>query len=146
MTQGLQERPLLVDRDVQLLLGQGPSPFDGPLPQPLQPRPRRSEAVGIGRAHHRAVGVPQVELLLHVRADLDAVDGHVVVRAVDLDVGQHDPAQPGAHHQGAMDPHAAHVDIAECRAAQADTLERRSGHLPVRVPLGVLGFAHTSVG
>jgi hypothetical protein len=144
VAQRLAEGPLLVDRGVQLVLGQRSGTPDGAVPQPLQSLPGGAEAVRVGRSHRRSFGIADVELLLHIGTDLDAVDHQVLEGAVDLDVRQVDPSQLGAPHQGAPDLHPAQIDVTEDRVAQADAFERGTGEVAVAELLGCIVLFHAT--
>ena len=71
--QCLDERPFLVDRLMQRLLGEGPRQADGLRPLVFESRPRCAHVLGSRRTQHRPQRVPRITLV-HVRRDVDTVD------------------------------------------------------------------------
>ena len=114
MAQRLDERPLALDPFVRAAREPCPGPGSTvSLPQPLEDGPRLAEPVGVGRPHLHPVGVAAVELGLHQRHDVDAVDPEVLDLAADVHVdhlraADHDPAEV---HE--LEPRAGEVDVAE---------------------------------
>jgi hypothetical protein len=73
---------------VQQLGRERTRPVLGACPQPLEDRPRLLEPLDGGRVHLGPVGHAAIELGLDQRADVDAVDRHILDLAGDLDVDQ----------------------------------------------------------
>src|SRR6266700_4110021 len=119
VAQGLDERPLAVDRLVQQLRSQAAGPLNGLGPQPLEDVPRLAEPGRVRRAHLGPAGITPVELGVDQGPDVNSVDPQVLDLAVNVDVDQldaphHDPAQ---------------VDAAEPRAGEVNALEHRASQI-----------------
>jgi len=91
--QRLDERPLVADRLMQLLLGECPRTVDGGGPARLEDRPGLAKALGVDGPHLCAVRVPPVELGIDERSDVYAVDADIHQSAVDVDIPQVDTPQ-----------------------------------------------------
>jgi hypothetical protein len=123
--EGLDERPLPVDRLVQLLLGQGAGTVDRGRPDLLELRPRRAHAARVRCAQHRPQRIPGI-VFVHVRGHVDAVDHDRVDQSVDVDVGQ----------PGSLDARVGQVDVAEERPTEVHAPEGRARQIPVFERLG----------
>lgn len=129
MAQCLDERPLALDPLVQQVGRQPLGALYGRRPRLLDDPPRRAEAASVGRVELRPFRVAPVQLGLHERHDVDAIDPDVADLAVDVDI-----LEPRAAHRRAGEVH-----VSEPRAAEIDLLEPRAGE----VLLHELGHVHS---
>ncbi len=127
VAQGLDERPLVVDALVEEGRVERPGAVDGLTPASFDDLPRRPVARGVGGSHRDPLGVAPVELGHDERGDVDAVDGHVLDLARDLDVDQLDASHHDLPEVGLLEPGAGQVDEAEARAGEVLALEDAVG-------------------
>jgi hypothetical protein len=131
VAQRLGERPLAVHRLVQQPGRQAPGVLDGLGPETVKDVPRLAESGRVGWAHLGPVGAPPVELRLNERPEVDAVDRHVLDRAVDLDVAKLDAPHHDAAQVHLTEPGAGQVTGEELRAAQIGPLEPRASQVRI---------------
>src|SRR5262249_37527110 len=123
VAQGLDEGPLAVDGLVQQRGVQAAGPGDGAVPEPVEGVPGGPEAGRCCGAHRGPVRVAPVQLGVDQRCDVDTVDRDVEDLAVDVDVGQLDPAHHHAVQRDPAEPGTGQVAGPELGAGEVGPLE-----------------------